>query len=134
VRVVLDTNVLISGIVWAGRCEAVINHCSAEHTGVTSRELLDELERKLLGKFRFDVPEAEEVLDALFNRFRIVGVNPLPYPVSRDPDDDVVLATAVSGKCDLIITGDKDLLDLGTYQGIRILSPGAFWTMEHPQS
>jgi predicted nucleic acid-binding protein len=50
--------------------------------------------------------------------------------VCRDPDDDVVLGTAVAGKCEAIVTGDKDLLDLGSYEGIVIVSPRTFWGFE----
>ena len=57
---------------------------------------------------------------------RLVKPEPLPVPVCRDPDDDWVLATAVSGNCDMIVTGDQDLLLLGEYAGIRIVSPRAF--------
>lgn len=130
-RVVLDTNVLISAILAPGRCADVLDHCSAEHVCFTSPELLDELQGKLLGKLRIGRAHAEEFLDALFNRFIIVQPLPLPAPVSRDPDDDAVLATASAGNCDLIITGDRDLLELGTYEGIRIMTPGEFWASEH---
>ena len=51
---------------------------------------------------------------------------PLPAPVSRDPDDDAVLATALAGRAEIIVTGDDDLLVLKAYQGIRILSPRGF--------
>jgi len=94
--------------------------------------MLDELQRKLLGKFRFNPEVAEVLLDTIFQSFRIVRPAPLSSRASRDPDDDMVLATAKAGACDVIITGDKDLLDLGTYDGIRIVSPGAFWAIEHP--
>jgi predicted nucleic acid-binding protein len=50
--------------------------------------------------------------------------------VCRDADDDVVLGTAIAGRCDAIVTGDKDLLDLGGYRDIPIVSPRAFWSFE----
>lgn len=51
----------------------------------------------------------------------------LPEPVSRDPDDDPVLAAAAEGECDCIVTGDDDLLPLESHQGIPILTPSRFW-------
>ena len=51
---------------------------------------------------------------------------PLPARVCRDKNDDVVLATALAGKADVIVTGDDDLLVLKTFRGIRILSPRQF--------
>jgi putative PIN family toxin of toxin-antitoxin system len=56
----------------------------------------------------------------------IVTPGPLPAPVSRDPDDDLVLATAVAGACRCIVTGDKDLLVVGHYAGVDIIAPGEF--------
>jgi uncharacterized protein len=55
----------------------------------------------------------------------IVDPPPLPQPVSRDPDDDAVLALAAAARPDLIITGDKDLLVLGAHAGIPIVSAAA---------
>jgi uncharacterized protein len=58
--------------------------------------------------------------------FQLVSPEPLPIPVCRDPDDDLVLATAIAGACSCVVTGDKDLLVLGQYEGVVIISPGAF--------
>jgi predicted nucleic acid-binding protein len=96
--------------------------------------LLNELHEKLLGKFRLSPDASDDVMDSIFQSYRIIRATPLSSPVSRDPDDDAVLAIALTGGCELIITGDKDLLALGAYEGIRILSPGAFWADEHPQA
>jgi len=60
----------------------------------------------------------------------VVSVSKLENQVCRDPDDDNILAAAVSGKCDCIITGDKDLLVLKEYEGIDIFSPRDFLTNE----
>jgi len=54
----------------------------------------------------------------------------LPDPVCRDPDDDMVLETALAGNCACIVTGDKDLTVLDPYQDLRILTPGNFWMFE----
>jgi predicted nucleic acid-binding protein len=54
----------------------------------------------------------------------------LAGPVCRDPDDDWILATAVTGGCVCIVTGDRDLLDLESYHDIPILAPGSFWSFE----
>ncbi|MGH8527539.1 MAG: putative toxin-antitoxin system toxin component, PIN family, partial [Gammaproteobacteria bacterium] len=54
----------------------------------------------------------------------------LASPICRDPDDDIVLATAVAGNCGCIITGDKDLLVLQRFSGVDIVSPGDFLEYE----
>jgi predicted nucleic acid-binding protein len=56
----------------------------------------------------------------------VVDPPPLPIPVSRDPDDDLVLATALAGGCECIVTGDNDLLVLRAYRGVEIIAPGDF--------
>jgi predicted nucleic acid-binding protein len=61
----------------------------------------------------------------------MVKPEPLPKRVCRDPDDDVVLATAVAGRADFIVTGDDDLLVLKRFRGIRILSPRQVLEMLH---
>ena len=65
--------------------------------------------------------------DQLMQRYRrlamVVHPEPIPPTVVRDPDDDHVLACAITAKADLIVSGDSDLLELKEYQGIRIVTP-----------
>jgi putative PIN family toxin of toxin-antitoxin system len=64
--------------------------------------------------------DPERILSVLRQLAEIVDPPPLPAPVSRDPDDDAVLALAVASRADLIVSGDADLLILGNYAGISI--------------
>ena len=61
---------------------------------------------------------------------KVIETVPLAEPVCRDGDDDIVLATALTGNADCLITGDKDLTDLKTFQNIPILKPSEFSTFE----
>jgi predicted nucleic acid-binding protein len=98
VRIVADTNTALSGLLWQGPPRRLINLARERaFTLCTSVALLAEL--------------AEIVVPAL-----------LPKPVSRDPDDDLVLATALGAEASLIVSGDRDLLVLGTFRDIRILA------------
>lgn len=125
-RILLDTNVLIAAFVSRGVCSALLEHCSEAHDLVSSIGLLEEYREKLTGKFRL-CSEAADVQVALVRSIcKIVDPVPLPAPVCRDPDDDLVLATAVAGACSCIVTGDNDLLVLGRYGGIDIIPPGEF--------
>jgi len=133
VNVVLDTNVLIAAVLSNGKCADVVRHCMAKNILTTSLPLMDELREKLEKKFKLP-GVAERTVNALQRDCRVVEPAPLPIPVCRDPDDDVVLATAVAGSCDLIVTGDRDLLVLKSYQGIEIVTPGEFWAREHGQA
>ena len=125
--VVLDTNVIVAALVAKGLCHEVVVRALGACTVVSSTSLLDELERTLRAKFTLG-PAANAFLKQLRVRVRLVEPLPLPSPVSRDADDDVVLATAVVAGADLIVTGDQDLLVVGRYEGIDIVSPREFLT------
>lgn len=129
-RIVLDTNVLIAAYATRGHCYEVLEHCVRNHVVISSEVLLDELEAKLTRKLRFSRESADELLTILRSRIEIVDPPPLDPPACRDPDDDWVIATAVAGSCDCIITGDKDLLVLRTYKTIAIVPPAEFWRAE----
>lgn len=126
-KVLLDTNVLVAAFISRGQCNELLEHCVRNHELVTSPTILDELERVLREKLDFPramVAEALELVRGEATEFDPPG---LPEPVSRDPDDDEVLAAAVEGQCHCIVTGDDDLLTLESYQGITILTPSQFW-------
>jgi len=126
VRVVLDTNVLLSAILFGGvprrLLQAVID---GRIRLVTSRHLLDEFEELLEGRFGFSMAAAVETRSELEVLAEIV--EPVDVPrVCRDPDDDQVLAAATAGQAEAIVTGDRDLLVLEWYNSIEILTPAMF--------
>lgn len=125
-RLVLDTNVLIAAFVSRGHCAQLLEHCAKVHGLVTSAGLLDEYEEKLVRKFRLPPDLAAENTALLRSKMEIVDPPPLAAPVCRDVDDDLVLSTAVTGECDCIVTGDKDLPVLRAYRGVDIVSPSEF--------
>ena len=94
-------------------------------TVATSQPLLNELEHTLRAKFTLG-PAGLAFLDQLRLRVRIVAPTPLSSRVSRDADDDRVLATAVAAGAAVIVTGDQDLLVIGRYNDIEIVSPRDF--------
>jgi putative PIN family toxin of toxin-antitoxin system len=125
VRVVFDTNVIVAGLVSEGLCHEVVETHLPEHSAILSRVLWDELVEKLRDKFGL-VVEDLPLLDLYRRHATWVEPQPLATPASRDADDDWVLATAIAGQAEAIVTGDGDLLELGTHQGIAILSPRQF--------
>jgi putative PIN family toxin of toxin-antitoxin system len=125
-RILLDTNVLIAAFVSRGRCADLLEHCVEAHELFTSEALLEEYRDKLVRKFRLDSAQADTRVALLRSAMRVVTPEPLPAPVSRDPDDDLVLATAVAGTCRCVVTGDRDLLVLGQYAGVDIIAPSEF--------
>ena len=129
-RVVLDTNVLIAAFIARGACNELLEHCVVYHDILLSKPILEEFRDVLVRKFGFSVSEARAAERLLCSRARLVKPASLPGPVCRDREDDMVLATALAGKADLIVTGDKDLTSLKSYRGIAILDPARFWKAE----
>ena len=130
-RVVLDTNVLVSGLLWRGPPHELIQQArSGRMTIVSSTDLLVEFGavirrrkfRPALGRSRTDV---DRLLREVRHLVEIVRLTPALEVISRDPDDDVVLAVAVAARADLIVSGDIDLLILRSYRGIPIVDPAS---------
>ena len=123
--VVLDTNVLVAALVAEGLCREVVHRTVRMRVLATSTDLLEELDTTLARKFRI-TPATTAFLTALRQQIRLVEPRQLSKPVCRDRDDDVVLATAVAARADVIVTGDQDLLVLGSFEGVAIVSPRQF--------
>jgi putative PIN family toxin of toxin-antitoxin system len=134
VRLVLDANVLIAAFVARGVCAELLENRVREHKVVTSAVILEEVCRNLVEKIKVTIARADQTVRLLRTRCEVVEPVPLESQVSRDPDDDLVLGTAVAGRCDAIVTGDKDLLDLVPQRGIAIVSPRGFWVFESQRS
>lgn len=127
-KIVLDTNVLISGVVFGGKPREILEIVrNKELLGITSPILLAELGDVLSKKIVYPESKVLQVEKKMRKIFRVV------HPIKSisavaDDDDNRVLEAAIEGKCEYVVTGDKDLLDLGNYKGIRILTPGEFLT------
>lgn len=129
-RLLLDTNVLVAALVARGTCHEMLEHCVREHVVVSSRSLLDELGEVLERKFRQRAADVQGARRLFAEAFRLVEPGALDIPTCRDRDDDVVLAIALAGACNAIVTGDQDLLVLDPFRGMRVISPSAFWQWE----
>jgi len=126
-RVVADTNVLISALMFGGLPGRFLDLALGRRfTLLASKALLDELDEKLRGKF------AVSESDALVIRAKLEGSAELADPdfqlnaVPDDPDDNRVLECAVAGKADWIVSGDRHLLRIGRYAGIAIVTVRQF--------
>jgi len=93
-----------------------------------SEQILTEVRRILQQKFPDFEQDFEALLIALGQRIATVPLGAITIGVCRDPDDNHVLETAVLGRAGIIISGDKDLLSLGTYEKISIVTPNTFVT------
>jgi putative PIN family toxin of toxin-antitoxin system len=135
VRVVFDTNVFVSAFIQPksppGRLLARLIQ-GDKFELVLSTAILDEVGRalrypKVRRRIKLDDDDLDLRVAMLGILSTIVSVSSRTVTgVSRDPDDDAILAAAVEGCADYIVTGDQDLLTIGDYQGIRIVTPRAF--------
>lgn len=127
-KVVLDTNVLVSGIFFSGPPAEILKAWREGDVQIAlSPEIIDEyikVARTLTEKFP-DI-ETDPILTLIVANSNIVQTPPLPYPACEDPDDNKFLAGALASESKIIISGDKHLLKLPVYQGITILTPRAF--------
>jgi len=128
VRVLIDSSVLVAAhISRAGVCAELLEDVLMDHELVMSQFIIDELARKLRDNFKFTEDEIAEVRRHLLANCEMVSPVEVPSTACRDPNDLPVLGTAVAGRADVLITVDKDILDLRAYSGISIIRPGQFW-------
>ena len=127
-RVVADTNVLISALLFGGVSDQVfLAGLRGEIQLITSDPLLKELERILKIKFKLDVQLVRGVIEEVRNGAEVVEVSSHINVISHPEEDNRVLECAVDGKANFIVTGDtKHILPLKEYRGIKILSPSEF--------
>ena len=125
-RLVLDTNVVASALLWGGVPLVLLQAGRDKRVELfTSLALLGEL-TDILGRRKFEKKIAASTLtiDQLVDRYAALAalVRPAPTPrIAPDPDDDVVIGTALAAKAELVITGDKPLLAVADYRGVRIV-------------
>ncbi|MBI4096315.1 MAG: putative toxin-antitoxin system toxin component, PIN family [Candidatus Levybacteria bacterium] len=126
IKVILDTNILISAIGFGGKPRKVLHLILDDKIeAVTSPILMAELEDVVYKKFPKLAYNFSLIDPQIQDKFKIVKPKK-SLLVARDNDDNRVLEAAFAGKCDYIITGDKDLLDLKNYKNIKIVTPDIF--------
>jgi putative PIN family toxin of toxin-antitoxin system len=126
-RVVLDTNVYISALMFGGLPGALLDLAFLRSfTLIVSRTLLDELDEKLRVKFGVSAEDAALLRARLENLAQVVEPEAVLNVVTDDPDDNRVLECAVKGRADVIVSGDRHLLKLGRYRGISIVTVRQF--------
>ena len=128
-RVCLDTNVLVAAFSTRGLCADVFRTVLAEHDLVIGDVILAEFRRVLSTKFKVPADRLDAI-DAVFAPFPIIPKPDEPATnVIRDAADRWIVATAVAGNADVLVTGDRDLLDVRDQLPVRTLEPRAFWEL-----
>lgn len=122
IRVVADTNVLISALVFGGLPGVFLNRALLRSFDlVTSAIMLDELDEKLRAKFEIGSVQAIAIRSRLEESSILVAPEISLSVIRDDPDDDRVLECAVSGSANFIVSGDRHLLAIREYNGIEIV-------------
>ena len=126
-RIVLDTNVVASAMFWGDKPFQLLSAAREQRIElVCSIAMLKELSNTLSkDKFFVKVAASEQSVDKLVDGYATLLTLVRPQPIARiapDPDDDVVIATALAAKASYIVTGDKPLLGIKSYEGIEFLT------------
>ena len=127
-RIVLDTNVFVSGVFFSGPPYQILKAWRDGQIELAiSKEILDEYRR--VGEalaHKFPDIHLEPILKLVFRKAKIFRPRRLPVPVCEDPDDDKFLACALAGNSKIVISGDKHLLKESGFRNIRVLKPRDF--------
>jgi putative PIN family toxin of toxin-antitoxin system len=132
IRVVLDTNVLISALLFKGKLSRIVGLWQeGKIVPIISKETFDELRTVLeYPKFSLNPAEIKSLIeDEILPFFEVVQVSENVTGVCRDPGDEKFISCALSGNADFIVTGDKDLSDLNRRQFVRIVQASDFIEM-----
>jgi putative PIN family toxin of toxin-antitoxin system len=126
-KVMQDTNVLASAVATRGLCADVLREVLAEHELLVCPQTLSELQRTLLDKFAAPRQLVNDFVRLV--RRDSVHCEPgrIPAIKFKDKDDLGILAAAVGGGADALVTGDKELQSVGAVEGVKIMSPRQFW-------
>ena len=128
-RVFLDTNVLVAAFATRGLCADVMRVVLAEHQLITGEVVLGELRKALARRIKLPAAAIDDIV-ALLREQEVVPKpdTPSDLPI-RDPDDRWILASATAGPADVLVTGDRDLLDIARKAPLPVLDPRGFWDL-----
>ena len=126
-RVFLDTNVLVAAFATRGLCADVVRTVLADHELITGDVVLPELRTVLEERITLPASTVTEIV-ALLRAQEVVPKPAEPSPLlMRDEDDRWIVASAVAGQADVLVTGDHDLPSVSEQSPVPIVSPRGFW-------
>ncbi|MBP5559332.1 MAG: putative toxin-antitoxin system toxin component, PIN family [Bacteroidales bacterium] len=126
-RIVIDTNIIASALFFGGKPYQLLRYVMESRVDVVaSKEIVDEYEEIVLRLQRkYPAINSRIPLQDIISKFEIIRVNSEIH-ISRDPADDKFISCALDGKCLYIVSGDSDLLEIESYEGIEILTVSDF--------
>jgi putative PIN family toxin of toxin-antitoxin system len=126
-KIFLDTNVLASAAATRGLCADVLREVFASHDLFISEQVLNELGRVLELKFGVRQDLIDDFIWLLQQDSVLAQPSQVPKVKLQDKEDLTILGAAITAGAEVLITGDKELLDLGGVENLKILSPRQFW-------
>lgn len=127
VKAVLDTNILVSSVFWMGNPHRIVELAiEGKIRACTSPEILAELEKVLKRDFLEDHDFIDSQIALILEYAEVVMPVRRIQAVKDDPEDDKILECAVAAGAEYIVTGDPHLLDLGNFEGTKIVKPADF--------
>jgi len=126
-RVLLDTNVLVSAVTTRGLCADIFRAVLADHELVTCTKVLQEITRILHTKFSVPDSLISEYLELIRQDAILAEAKEAPDGKIKDVDDIEIIGAAISGKADVMVTGDREVQNIKPMRKLRIVSLRAFW-------
>ena len=126
-RVLLDTNVIISAVTTRGLCTDVFRAVLSDHDLLTCRRVLDEVQRVLRSKFSVPAELVSEYINLISHDAILAEPDRMPVTPIKDKADLEIIAAAIAGDAHVLVTGDAELQGIKSIQTVRVLSPRAFW-------
>jgi len=127
IKAVLDTNILISAVFWKGPPYRILEKgIQGNYLIVTSPLILEEVKSRLISKFKFPEEDTLSFIETILFNSEIVEPKIRINIVKKDPSDNKIIECALTAEADFVVTGDKHLLDLQEYHGIKIIKPAQF--------
>ena len=132
-KVVLDTNILISALGWKGKPRLIFEKVlNGELELILSDKQLEEIINVLnYPKFNFNDDQKSKFINILLEVSTLIKLNKIVDIIKEDPDDNIILTSAISGNADFIISGDEHLLNLKKFKNIKILSANNFISLNY---
>lgn len=128
-RILFDSNVIISGFISQGYTFDVIKDAIFRHEIYYTEYLLTEVRENLSTKFALSDAATDHIIYTVKKHFIKGQTADRVENLCRDPKDNQILAEAVINNIEVVLTGDKDLLELKNYKGIKIILPKDYWKL-----
>lgn len=127
-KIILDTNVFISGIFFSGPPSQILKKWENKNFQIVlTEQILFEYQR-VAAELSYKYPQVDitPIIDLVTIYGQLINTKGIDISICEDPDDDKFIECAIAGKCDIIVSGDRHLLKLTGYKGIKILKPREF--------